>query len=147
MTFTLTEVLVLIMTIAVVALAVSLVRTAGRVADASTEAARMLHDLQALVPRARATLDELEARAEEARAVTQGSQVAMREVTALTANAREISESLSHALVEAPRRYEAIVSGAVTGLRLLKEHFSEDDDGDERRAATTNGRFPRGHQG
>lgn len=145
MTFTLTEVLVLIMAIAMVALAVSLIRTAGRVADASTEATRTLRDVQELVPRARAMLDELESRAEEVRAVTVGSQQAMREVTAITANAREISESLSHALVEAPRRYEAIVSGAVTGLRILKDHFSDEDE--PQGPATTNGRFPRGHHG
>ena len=57
MTFTLTEVLVLIMAVAVVALAVSVIRAAGRMGEASTEAARTLRDVQALVPRARATLD------------------------------------------------------------------------------------------
>jgi hypothetical protein len=146
MTFTLVEVLLIILTLAVIGIAVSVIRTAGRVSETSAEATRTLKEFRELSPRVRATIDAVECRAQEARAITVGARHTADQLSTAAERTNEILGSLSETLVDTPRRYEALVSGAVTGFRVLRDHFTDSDETDSP-SSRSNGRFSRDQTG
>lgn len=122
MTFSLGEVLLLLLTIAAIVLVVMVARAIPRFSAAADDIAATSRRLGALEPQIRTVLENLEAELEELQRVTEASRHVATNVSDVSDESRRVVLDLIHDLeeLEVPARYRAAVSGARAGLQVLK---------------------------
>jgi uncharacterized protein YoxC len=122
MTFSLGDVLLLLLAIAAIVLVIVLARTAqkvGRSIERSEETTQRLNSLQ---PQVSSVLEKIDGELADLKGVTEKTRRVAANVADVTDESRRVAMGLIHDLEELqiPERYRAAVVGARAGLAVLK---------------------------
>lgn len=122
MTFSLVEVLLLLMTIGILILVVVLARTGhklGSAIEGFEETTRRVNELE---PQVRRVLEKLEGELDDLQRVTRRTEQVADHVAEVSDESRRVVLDLLHDLEELqlPERYRAAVAGAKAGLAVLR---------------------------
>jgi len=122
MTFSLVEVLVLLMTIGVLILVIVLARTGQKLSSAIEGFEETTQRVNALEPQVRRVLEKLEGELDDLQRVTARTEQVAANVAEVSDESRRVVLDLIHDLEElqVPERYRAAVAGAKAGLAVLK---------------------------
>jgi uncharacterized protein YoxC len=122
MTFSLVEVLVLLMTIGVLILVVVLSRTGQKLGRAIESFEETTKRVNALEPQIRSVLEKLEGELDDLQKVTRQSQKVAADVAEVSDESRRVVLDVIHDLesLQLPERYRAAVAGAKAGLAVLR---------------------------
>jgi uncharacterized protein YoxC len=133
MTFTLTDLMLIIVAISAVVIVVFLIRLANQLTRASAEAEELIRHLNYLRPQFERLLEEAERELGDIRSLTQKADGIAGDVGAITNTASRLAlPALSNiSSLARPLRYaSAALAGAKIGLQVLtsRKHDKDDDD-------------------
>ncbi len=122
MTFSLVEVLMLLITIGTVVLIIMLARMGQKIGSAAEGIEATSHRVNALEPDVRRLINKLEAQVDDLRRVTEQTERVATNVATVTDESRRVALDLIHEVedLQLPERYRAAVAGAKAGIAVLR---------------------------